>query len=159
MKIILCVKHNFIVIKDIIFIVLGETALQERIGAVEVRFIPYQTDPAIIARYYQAADVYMHAAQVETFGNTIVEALACGTPVVATAVGAIPELIEESSTGFLVPPKDADMMASRIVELISDQTLSNEMGIRAAKAASARFSLERLVSDYLNWYKHIVKKS
>ena len=61
--------------------------------------------------YYQAADIYIHAAKADTFPNVVLEALACGLPVVATAVGGIPEQIDHERTGFLVPPGDAAGMA------------------------------------------------
>jgi len=66
----------------------------ERIGQAEVKFVPYQSSPEDVAKYYQIADVYVHAARADTFPNTVLEALACGAPVVATAVGGIPEQIK-----------------------------------------------------------------
>jgi glycosyltransferase involved in cell wall biosynthesis len=73
---------------------LGENAPAEDVGGAELRFVPYQKDPETVARCYQAADVYVHAACAEVWGLTITEALACGTPVVATAVGGIPEQVK-----------------------------------------------------------------
>ncbi len=93
--------------QNIVFIVLGEEAPSEHIGQTEIRFVAYQNDPQVVARYYQAADVFIHAARADNFPTTILEALACGTPVVATAVGGIPEQIVDGETGFLVPPGDA----------------------------------------------------
>src|ERR671918_1684959 len=80
--------------RQLIFVALGEDAPAERIGAAEVRFVPYQKDAALVARYYQAADIYIHSARADTFPNTVLEALACGTPVVATAVGGISEQVK-----------------------------------------------------------------
>jgi glycosyltransferase involved in cell wall biosynthesis len=80
--------------RPLVFVALGEDAPAERIGAAEIRFVPYQKDPAVVARYYQAADIYIHSARADTFPNTVLEALACGTPVVATAVGGIPEQVK-----------------------------------------------------------------
>lgn len=71
----------------VLFTALGEDAPAERIGEAELCFVPYQRNPQAVARYDQAADVYVHAAEVDTFPNTVLEALASGTPVVATAVG------------------------------------------------------------------------
>jgi glycosyltransferase involved in cell wall biosynthesis len=86
----LAVNHQ----ENLLFIALGEDAPAERIGQLEVRFVPYQQDTEIVARYYQAGDIYLHAARADTFPNTVLEALACGTPVVATAVGGIPEQVK-----------------------------------------------------------------
>ena len=143
--------------KKVLFIALGEEAPPEQLGKAKIQFVPYQGDLKAVAAYYQAADVYIHAAKVDTFPNAVLEALACGTPVVATAVGGIPEQVEHGVTGFLVPPGDAEMMASRIEQLLSDDELRREMGAQAAKAARSRFNLEQQVSKYLDWYQEILE--
>ena len=142
--------------KKIIFIVLGEYAPPERIGQAEIRFIPYQTDPKVVAHYYQVTDIYIHAAHVDTFPTTILESLACGIPVVATAVGGIPEQIVDGETGFLVPPGDAQAMAARIEQILSNNDLYQQMGRAAVDSAQRRFDLERAAEDYLNWYEDII---
>jgi glycosyltransferase involved in cell wall biosynthesis len=142
--------------QDVLFIVLGEDAPIERIGQTEVRFVPYQKHPEAAARYYQAADVYMHAARADTFPNTVLEALACGTPVVATAVGGIPEQIDNSATGYLVPKGDSVAMAERVGTLIENPELRHVMGQRATERAARLFDLERQVQEYLDWYSELV---
>ncbi|MCK4782756.1 MAG: glycosyltransferase, partial [Desulfobacteraceae bacterium] len=142
--------------KSILFLALGESAPTERIGKVEVRFIPYQTNPSVVARYYQAADIYTHAARIDTFPTTLLEALACGTPVVATAVGGIPEQIEDGVTGFLTPPGDDNAMAAQIERLLDDDGLRTRMGVQATKTVRSQFSIKRQVNEYLSWYKEIL---
>ena len=142
----------------ILFIALGEDAPPKRIGEAEIRFIPYQRDRRIVAQYYQASDVYIHAARAEAFGKAITEAMACGVPVVATAVGGIPEQIEDGTTGFLVPQGDASSMAIRIEQLLRDDHLRCGMGVQAAESASRRFGLERQVNDFLGWYEAIIER-
>lgn len=143
----------------VVFLALGEDAPEERIGRAEVHFIPYQNEPHDVARYYQAADVYLHAARADTFPTSILEALACGTPVVATAVGGIPEQVEDARTGFLVPAGDVEAMASRLIELLSDDGLRKSMGAEAAEIASRRFDLRLQADTYLDWYQEIVNRS
>lgn len=143
---------------DLIFIALGESVGTTKIGQTELRFVPYQKDPLTVSRYYQAADAYIHAARVDTFPNTILEALACGTPVVATGVGGIPEQIEDGKTGFLTLPMNADDMALRIEQLLTDKDLAKEMGERAAKSARSRFDLMLQAEEYIKWYKKILAK-
>lgn len=144
--------------KQILFLALGEDAPSERIGCAEIRFIPYQRDPKIVASYYQAADVYVHAARADTFPNTVLEALACGIPVVATAVGGIPEQVEDGVTGFLTPMGDSEMMADRIVRLLTDHDRRRQMGARAAEIAQKRFDLNRQADEYLAWYQEILRR-
>jgi glycosyltransferase involved in cell wall biosynthesis len=144
--------------QNVLFVALGQDGKQERIGSAEVRFVSYQTKPAAVACYYQAADVYVHAARADTFPNTILEALACGTPVVATAVGGIPEQVEDERTGFLVPAGNARALAERLTQLLSDSGLTQRMGIWAAEAARRHFDLRRQAEAYLGWYKELVEQ-
>ena len=80
--------------ENVLFIGLGEESPPERLQSAEFRFVGYVSDGEEVARYYQAADMYIHAAKVDTFPNSVLEALACGIPVVATAVGGIPEQVK-----------------------------------------------------------------
>jgi len=141
----------------VLCIALGEAAPPERVSDVEIRFVPYQKDPKKVARFYQAADLYIHPARADTFPNTILEALACGTPVVASAVGGIPEQVVEGRTGFLVPVGDARAMAERVLGLLADEGLRLRMGRQAAGDAARRFGLERMAEEYLAFYRANLK--
>lgn len=141
----------------VLCIALGEAAPPKRIGNIEIRFIPYQKNPQRVARYYQATDLYLHPARAEVWGLTITEALACGTPVVASAVGGIPEQVLEGRTGYLVPVGDARAMAGRVLELLEDAELRLQMGQEAAVDAARRFGLERMAGEYLSFYRAILK--
>lgn len=138
--------------RGVLFIALGEDAPAERIGQIEVWSVPYQETPGAVASYYQAADVYVHASRADTFPNTVLEAMACGTPVVATAVGGIPEQVEEARTGFLVPPGDSQAIATALATILSDYALQSRLGMWAADVARRRFDLLRQADTYLDWY-------
>ncbi len=161
--------------RDLLFLALGEDAPAERIGRAEVRFVPYENNAEAVARYYQAADLYLHAARADTFPNTVLEALACGTPVVATAVGGIPEQVKgfkslvagaqpiklnrfdiNEASGTLVPVGDADALAGAIELLMADEALRRRIGENAARDARKRFDLRRQVDQYLEWYGKIL---
>jgi glycosyltransferase involved in cell wall biosynthesis len=141
--------------RRVIFVCLGEERRPEWIGQAELRFIGHETNSIAVASFYRAADVYMHAARADTFPNVILEALACGTPVVATSVGGIPEQIEEGVTGFLTPPGDARAMAARVEQLLSDNALRQRFAVAAVESARRRFDLNRQVCDYLAWYRNL----
>jgi glycosyltransferase involved in cell wall biosynthesis len=141
--------------KPVIFVALGEDAPTEQMGSTQMRFFPFRTELSEIAAFYQAADIYLHGARIDTFPNAVLEALACGTPVVASAVGGIPEQIADGTTGFLVPSGDAQAMANRIVQLLKDD-VNKRMSNEAAADARKRFSLERHVKDHLSWYREIL---
>jgi glycosyltransferase involved in cell wall biosynthesis len=159
----------------VILVCLGEKRKPERIGRAEVQFIGYQKDPATVARFYQAADIYLHASKADTFPNTVLEALACGTPVVATAVGGIPEQVKslwqeawsgehptygpEEATGALALPGDSEMMARNIAALLTNEALRSQLGRNAVRDARQRFDLNRQVEAYLGWYEELMGRS
>jgi glycosyltransferase involved in cell wall biosynthesis len=143
--------------QNILFLALGENGPPEKIGNATIQFIPYVTDPHAVADYYRVADVYVHAARADTFPTTILEALACGIPVVATAVGGIPEQIEQNKTGFLIPLGDAVDMAQSIQLLLEDDNLRQQVSHQAAETAQCKFNAERMANDYLDWYQNILQ--
>ena len=121
-----------------------------------MRFVPFLRDPSEVAKYHQAADVYVHAAKQEVFGKTITESLACGNPVVATNVGGISEQIREGETGFLVPPGDALGITQAVSRLFRDDAVRKRMGEAASRDVTDRFSLARQADSFLAWYEEII---
>ncbi|MEP0841797.1 MAG: glycosyltransferase, partial [Phycisphaerae bacterium] len=151
--------------RDVLFIALGEDCPPQRLGPAEIRFVPFQNDPPVVARYYQSADVYVHAARADTFPNAVLEALCTGLPVVATAVGGIPEQVRPlthqpssaaRATGILTPAGDAEALAAGIERLLKNDPLRQCLADNAARDARERFDLHRQVNDYLAWYRELV---
>ncbi len=157
--------------QNIHFIVLGEKSSSEHLGNVKISFIPYQSDISRVATYYQASDIYLHASHADTSPLSVIEAMACGRPVIATATGGITELINtleidkeanwrlsDKETGFLVPPGDADKMAEHILHLLNSLDLCHTLGKNAAFHATQHFDLHRQAETYLTWYNKIISK-
>jgi glycosyltransferase involved in cell wall biosynthesis len=144
--------------KKTLFVVVGENIPGWTSGNTEFCFVAANYDQQILARYYQAADVFIHAAHAETFGTTILEALACGCPVIATAVGGIPEQIIEAETGFLTPKSDPMALSEKIRILLDSPDLRQRLGYNAAEYASRHFSLEKMVNSYLEYYVEILDR-
>lgn len=157
-------------------IVLGRDDTPQRIGTVEFLHIPYENNPETLALYYQAADVYVHPSRIDTFPNAVVEALACGTPVIATAVGGIPEQVKgysrptgrfgheglnrfgmEEANGVLIPPGDGRHMEEAMESLLEDHMLRRRLSGNAARDAGRRFDLGRQVDTYLRWYENTIE--
>lgn len=110
------------------------------------------TDPGAEG-VYAASDVVCQASRwQEAFGLVIAEAMAFGKPVIATAVGGIPELVEEGRTGFLVPRGDSAALADRILRLLNAPELRRELGGNARRAAEAHFDIRRIVARHLALY-------
>jgi glycosyltransferase involved in cell wall biosynthesis len=136
-------------------IILGQRGSTQTLGSVSVRFVAFTTDLARVARYYQATDIYLHAAKVDTFPTTVLEAMACQAAVVATDVGGIGEQIQHYQTGILTKPGDPHNMAKEVSRLLRDQTLRQNIAQAAADAARERFGLERQIDSYVQWYDQI----
>jgi glycosyltransferase involved in cell wall biosynthesis len=145
--------------RRVILLVVGEQGKPVVFENGEVQFIDFERDSTVLAQYYQAADVYVHAAKSDTFPNTVLEALACGLPVVATAVDGIPEQVEENRSGFLVQAGDADAMANRVIHLLGSERLRTTMGATAAEIASRSFGIQKQAQTYLDWYEQILSSS
>jgi glycosyltransferase involved in cell wall biosynthesis len=94
-----------------------------------------------------ATDVFVSTSETESFGLSIVEAMAASTAVVATRTEGAQETIEDQVTGLLVPIGDIERLGSSITALLKDQEIRTAMGKRAAKVAAERFSLTRMVDD------------
>jgi glycosyltransferase involved in cell wall biosynthesis len=88
----------------------------------------------------------------EGVSNTILEAMATGLPVIATAVGANADLVRDGETGRIVPPADVESLAVAIIELATQQERALAMGRAGRSAAEARFSLRSMVSMYQSLY-------
>jgi glycosyltransferase involved in cell wall biosynthesis len=123
---------------------------------VEFRFVGFEPDPAAVAAYYRAADVYVHSTRADTFPLAVLEALASATPVVASSVGGIPEQVEDGVHGFLVPAGDPRGFAAAVDPLLADESLRARQGEAGARLVRQRFDLERQVDAYLDWYAELV---
>ncbi len=102
---------------------------------------------------YQHATIYVAPTQFETFGYTVLEAMACGRPVVSTRVGAIPELVEDGETGLLVPWSDPVALADSILTLLTDPGRATRLGLAGRIKASKSFSLSAIVERNLELYQ------
>lgn len=94
-----------------------------------------------VLREHRSADIFVLSSRWEGCPNVVLEAMAHGLPVVATAVGGVPELIEHGVSGILVPPRDPRALAEGLARLTSDARLRRSMG-EAARARAARFEPE-----------------
>ena len=133
----------------------GEQGESLHFGRVRIECRGHCEGAQHLAPYYQAADVFVHAARADTFPTTILEAMSCGVPVVATAVGGVPEQVVEGSTGNLVPPGDARGMAEGLDALLRQPAATQAMGERAAGRARERYDVRLQVDRYLDWYRSL----
>lgn len=140
------------------FVALGEQGQTEQLGQATVHYIERTTNIDLVASYFQAADIYVHASKAETFPNTILEAMACALPVVASNVGGISEQVVDGKTGLLVEPLNPDQLAQASLRLLEDPVLRQQMGAAGLDRVSNLFTLERQAQQYQDWYEEIVSK-
>lgn len=93
---------------------------------------------------YRQADVLVQPSLYESLGVPVMEAQACGTPVVAAAAGGLPEMIDPDRSGLLVPPADAEALAAAIIRLLTHPSLASSMAQHARDHATQRFDWDVL---------------
>jgi D-inositol-3-phosphate glycosyltransferase len=106
--------------------------------------------------YYSAADVLIMPSHYESFGMVALEAMACGTPVVASQVGGLAFLIQDGITGFVVPDGDPRELSDRLTRLLTEPDLRQRLGEQAA-AYARQYAWEHIVDRLLDIYHDLVK--
>ncbi len=112
-------------------------------------------DQQMLPYYYSAAEVVVMPSHYESFGMVALEAMACGTPVVASQVGGLAFLVRDGETGFVVPGNDVQALANRLVELIKNQELRNKLGNQSTKYAQL-YSWENISEKIAKVYKQLL---
>jgi N-acetyl-alpha-D-glucosaminyl L-malate synthase BshA len=109
-----------------------------------------------VASLLQATDLFLLPSQTESFGLAALEAMACGSPVVASRAGGLPEVIDDGVSGILEPVGSVEAMGRRAVELLRDP--SRFAAMREAAIAKAReFSADRIVPMYEHLYEEVLR--
>jgi glycosyltransferase involved in cell wall biosynthesis len=147
---------------DARFIVAGEGELR---GSLEQQIRQHHLEKHVmlvgfradILSLHKAFDVFVMSSVTEGLGTSLLDAMACGKPVVATTVGGIPEVVVHEETGLLVPPRDPTAMAAAIVRLLADARLRQRMGEAGLARVHTHFSAETMVQNTLRVYERVVR--
>lgn len=126
----------------------GELGLGERVHF--TGFVPHEQLPAL----YQAADLFATASTIETQGLVVLEAAACGLPVIGVDALALPEAVHHGINGFLAPAGDEAALAQHLAHLVTDTGLRQRMGTASRRLAEAH-SLERVAAQYERLYEQV----
>ena len=105
--------------------------------------------------YYSAAEVLVMPSLYESFGMVALEAMACGTPVIASEVGGLGYLVQDGVTGYTIPDSDPKVLGEKLAIILSDHDLRNRMGCHAAEDA-ANYEWGKIASQILDVYKEVV---
>jgi glycosyltransferase involved in cell wall biosynthesis len=121
----------------------------------QIRFMG-RHQPAELYRWYSAADVAVTTPWYEPFGLTPLEAMACGTPVIGSAVGGIAFTIADGETGFLVPPRVPEALASRLDTLLNAPEMRRRMGAAGVARVVHFFSWSRVGAETAALYDRVL---
>ena len=102
------------------------------------------------------SDLLLLPSDNESFGLVALEAMACEVPVVVSKVGGLPEVLEDGVGGYLVEPRNVELMADRALQILSDERKRLEMGRSARQSARARFCSNDIIKQYEEYYARIL---
>jgi glycosyltransferase involved in cell wall biosynthesis len=142
---------------DARFVILGEGDLREQLEK-QVRehhlerhvLLPgFRTD---VLGCIKGFDLFVMSSVTEGLGTSLLDAMACARPIVATTAGGIPEMVEDGANGLLVPPRDHMALANAIVRALKDDQLRRRLGETGLARVNARFTVERMVAETASVY-------
>ena len=150
-------------VPDATFLIAGYGPLRERLEAraaelgvsSSVRFLGYRKD---VQRILSALDVFVLPSLWEGMSNAILEAMAAGKPVVATAVDGNLDQVIDGETGLLVPPADAGVLANALIDLIGDRQKARDMGERGRERVERDFPIRAMTAAYLDLYEKLLNE-
>jgi glycosyltransferase involved in cell wall biosynthesis len=116
-------------------------------------------DREAIAPYYQTADIFVTASIWEGMPNTVLEAMACGLPIIASNVQGCEDLVQHGKNGYLVPVKNAPAMAEAVLQLIDNEFERRRMGRQSRKIVERTFAWDQIASEYLATYRDVLETS
>jgi len=110
----------------------------------------------VLADYYQAADVYLSSSRHESFGKVLVEAMAAGLPIVATATTGSKEIVADNESGFLVPVGDSQGLAEKVIYLLNHPERARAMGEKGREMIKDRFNKKEIVDKIINFWQDLI---
>ncbi len=133
-----------------------ELELQARHLGVETELIwlGHVEDPAAYRSVFRRAAVFVFPSEWEAFGLVLLEAMAAGVPIVATAVGGVPEVLDQGRVGRLVPYGDAEALASAVRDLLGSSERSAAL-VAAGRRRVQDYSWDRVIEDHLALYREL----
>ena len=147
-------------VPDARFVILGEgdlrASLEKQIAELhlEKHVILGGFRPDVLS-LLKGFDIFLMPSVTEGLGTSLLDAMACAKPIIASRVGGIPEVVVDGKTGILVPPKDPDRLAQAIVRMMQDRALAASMADAGYARVTERFTVERMVEETLAVYERL----
>ena len=147
-------------IPDARFVILGEGELREQLERQvhdhhlekHVLLPGFRTD---VLGCIKGFDLFVMSSVTEGLGTSLLDAMACSRPIVATTAGGIPEVVEDGVNGLLVPPRDARALADALIRALRDASLRQRFGTAGLARVKARFTVERMVEQTAAVYARV----
>jgi len=122
----------------------------------KVRFLGHSSE---VTRYYQASDIFVLPSYAEGMPNSLLEAMACGLPVIASRIGGVVDVVEDGRSGILFEPGDVTGLSSAMIKLLKDVELRQRLGAEARKRIVEGFSIDKIADEYINLYGKLIAQS
>ena len=116
-----------------------------------------KVSPETIQNYYQMADIFTLPSYTEGLPLVVIEAMACGLPVIVSTAGGIPELVKDSKNGFLVSPKDKLILTKKLEILVDKKELREKFGLKAFETVDDEFNIDKKVDKLIKIYQERIK--
>jgi glycosyltransferase involved in cell wall biosynthesis len=110
-----------------------------------------------IPEYLQAADLFVFPTENDAFPSSLIEAMACGLPVVTTPVGAIKTIVAHQETGLMVQPGNHEQLFEAIKSILADKTLAVRLGCAGSRVVGERYSAEAMLRKYLSLFESLLQ--
>jgi glycosyltransferase involved in cell wall biosynthesis len=143
-------------VPNLLLLSLGQNKPQVSIETPWMHIGPVNND-RFLSTVYNAADLFAICSLQDNLPNTVLEAIACGIPVVGHAVGGIPDMVRNGLNGFIVPVGDADALADAICYVLNNENLRVQMGASARRIATEEYALHLQVRRYLELYGSLIE--
>ena len=114
-----------------------------------------ETKQKDLVNYYHASDIYVSSSCSESLGKVLIEAMAAGLPVIATATTGSKGIIKDGENGYLVPIGDSEALAKKILFLLNDPDKAKKMGQAGRKIAREKFNQEKITKKMINFWKEL----
>ena len=141
--------------RDLFLLIVGDSQDLPPLNLPSLR-VGFVQSPIFLRQIYSAANLFAIPSLEDNQPNTVLEAMACGTPVVGFDVGGIPEMVKRGETGLLAQRGNVPDLARAIECLIKDERLSSRMGIQAREQVVVNFSRDKQVRQYLELYSRLL---
>jgi glycosyltransferase involved in cell wall biosynthesis len=116
-------------------------------------------DDKLLSLVYSAADTFVCPSKQETFGQTVLEAMACGTPCVVFGIGGLLDIVENGVTGYLAEPQDTADLARGIVWVLEDDDRQQRLSQASRDKAEKHFSSVHVAHRYVELYRALLKEA